>query len=77
MTYPLVLVRWHDAWFDYDQPGTWKDDCPIETVGYLVRETDDIISISQESLDDDTFRATTHIPAAIVQDITDLVPRQL
>jgi hypothetical protein len=73
--YPLVLVEWHDAWFDYDQagPGDCRPDYLVRTVGFLVGETPRIVSLAQEILpDDDGFRAVTHIPVAIVERIVPL-----
>jgi hypothetical protein len=71
--YPLVLVEWHDAWFDADQSG--PEDCRadylVRTVGFLVGEGPRFLSIAHEVLpDDDGFRAVTHIPLAIVQAVT-------
>ena len=68
--FPLVLVEWHDAWFDFDQSG--PEDCRpdyiVRTVGFLVAQTPRMVSLAQEILpDDDGFRAVTHIPAAIVE----------
>jgi hypothetical protein len=73
--YPLVLVEWHDAWFDFDQAG--PEDCRpdylVRTVGFLVGETPRIVSLAQEILPDgDGFRAVTHIPVAIVERIVPL-----
>ncbi len=68
--YPLVLVEWHDAWFDLDQAG--PDDCrpcyPVRTVGFLVGDGPGVLSIAQEILPDgEGFRAVTHIPVSIVE----------
>ena len=70
---PLVLVRWRDAWFDPEQLGAddWREDYPVMTVGFLVRDDGVVISVAQEVLPDgDGFRAVTHIPAPIVSSIT-------
>jgi len=76
--YPLVLVEWHDAWFDADQSG--PDDCRadyvVKTVGFLVGDGPRFLSIAHEILpDDDGFRAVTHIPLAIVETVTYLSPQ--
>ena len=75
--YPLVLVRWHDAWFDIEPPDDgYSATCLAQTVGWLVRQ-DETVSIAQELLPNDEVRAITHIPeAALVGDIIHLVPRQ-
>jgi hypothetical protein len=70
--YPLVVIEWTDAWYDPDEqePGDWKDEYPVRTVGYLVREVP-VYSVAQEVLaDPDTFRAVTHIPRAMVTRMT-------
>jgi hypothetical protein len=70
----LVLVRWHDAWFDLEQPaGGWRDDYLVQTVGFLVREGPDVVSIAQELLPGrDGYRAVTHIPRGIIESISTL-----
>jgi hypothetical protein len=76
--YPLVLVEWHDAWFDADQSGPedGRTDYVVRTVGFLVAEGPRYLSIAHEILpDDDGFRAVTHIPLAIVEAVTYLSPR--
>jgi hypothetical protein len=77
--YPLVLVEWHDAWFDVDQAG--PEDCRpdylVRTVGFLVAEGPRFLSIAHEVLpDNDGFRAVTHIPLAIVEGVTRLFQGQ-
>lgn len=73
--YPLVLVTWHDAFFDFDQAG--PDDCRadyvVRTVGFLVHEGPRFISIAQELLPDgEGLRAITHIPLSIVESVAAL-----
>jgi hypothetical protein len=73
--YDLVLVEWHDAWFDSEQAG--PEDCRpdylVRTVGFLVGEGPAFLSIAHEVLpEDDGFRAVTHIPLAIVERVTRL-----
>jgi hypothetical protein len=73
---PVVLVRWHDAWFDADQadPEDWRPDYPVQTVGFLVRHDGVIVSVAQEILPEgDGYRAVTHIPIGMVESITPLV----
>jgi hypothetical protein len=76
--YDLVLVEWHDAWFDTDQAG--PEDCRpdylVRTIGFLVGEGPKFLSIAHEVLpDDDGFRAVTHIPVAIVERVQRLSPQ--
>ena len=73
--YPLVLVTWHDAFFDFDQTG--PDDCRadylVRTVGFLVHQGPRFVSIAQEVLPDgEGFRAVTHIPRSIVESLVTL-----
>ena len=73
--YPLVLVTWHDAWFDFDQtdPEDCRPDYLVRTVGFLVSDASRLVSVAQEVLPDgDGFRAVTHIPRSIIESITAL-----
>jgi hypothetical protein len=75
--YPLAMVEWHDAWFDFDQEG--PDDCRhdylVRTVGFLVGEGPRFVSLAQELLPDgEGLRAVTHIPIPIVERIVRLDP---
>ena len=77
---PLVLVTWHDAWFDFDQ--TDPDDCRadylVRTVGFLLSEGPRFVSVAQEMLPDaDGFRAVTHIPVPIIESVTVLADAPL
>lgn len=72
---PLVLVRWTDAWFDFDQGDDEdpREAYPVSTVGFLVRDGERFVSLAQELLPDgDGFRAITHIPRAVVDEIVPL-----
>jgi hypothetical protein len=73
--FPLVLVTWHDAWFDFEEsdPQDCRTDYLVRTVGFLVNEGPRFLSIAQEVLPDgDGFRAVTHIPRSIVEEVTTL-----
>ena len=73
--FPLVLVSWHDAWFDFEEsdPQDCRPDYLVRTVGFLVNRGPRFLSIAQEILPDgDGFRAVTHIPLSIVEDVTTL-----
>ena len=60
----LVMVRWRDAWFDFERDASgWRDEYVVQTVGFVVREEPGVISLAQELLPGrDGFRAITHIP---------------
>jgi hypothetical protein len=73
--FPLVLVTWRDAWFDFEEPDPEdvRADYLVKTVGYLVRRGPRFVSVAQELLPDgDGFRAVTHIPVAVVETIASL-----
>jgi hypothetical protein len=73
--YPIVLVTWHDAWFDFDQqdPEDCRADYLVRTVGFLVDDGPRFVSVAQEVLPDgDGFRAVTHIPRSIIEHVMDL-----
>lgn len=75
---PLVLVEWHDAWFDFDLPDVEerRADYLVRTVGFLVAEDPRFLSLAQEVLPEgEGFRAVTHIPVAIVERVQRLTPR--
>jgi hypothetical protein len=70
----LVMVRWRDAWFDFEHGATgWRDTYVVQTVGFLVRRAAGVISVAQELLPGrDGFRAVTHIPIGVVESIITL-----
>jgi hypothetical protein len=73
--FPLVLVTWHDAWFDFEEtdPQDCRPDYLVRTVGFLVNEGPRFLSIAQEVLPDgDGFRAVTHIPVSIIEAVVAL-----
>jgi hypothetical protein len=73
LQFPIVLVTWHDAWFDFDQqdPEDCRTDYLVRTVGFLVGDGPMFVSVAQEVLPDgDGFRAVTHIPCSIIDQIT-------
>jgi hypothetical protein len=73
--FPLVLVTWRDAWFDFDEPDPQdvRADYLVSTVGFLMRRGPRFVSVAQEVLPDgDGFRAVTHIPVAVVERISPL-----
>jgi hypothetical protein len=75
-SYPLVVIHWLDAWYDPDEQKQedWREEYPIKTVGYLVRDEGHVVSIAQEVLPDgEGFRAVTHIPRPLVQRIDRLL----
>ena len=75
LEFPLVLVTWRDAWFDFEEPDPEdvRADYLVNTVGYLVRRDPRFVSVAQELLPDgDGFRAVTHIPIAVVETIATL-----
>jgi len=70
----LVVVRWRDAWFDFEHGATgWRDTYIVQTVGFLVRRNAGVVSVAQELLPGrDGFRAVTHIPMGVVESIITL-----
>jgi len=71
MRQPLLVVFWKDAWMDFevsrsDLPSA-KEVKVMKTVGWLVRRTDEVISLAAEvNVDDDLLRGVTHIPRSLV-----------
>jgi hypothetical protein len=74
----LVLVLWQDAWFDPDQCGEneWRDEYLVSSVGFIVRETDTVLSIAMECLpEEDGYRAVTHVPWGMIVEVRSLEHR--
>ena len=70
---PVVLITWQDAWADSEQHerAEWRSDYLVRTTGFLVRDEPDVVSIAQEILpEEDGFRAVTHIPRGMIEDLT-------
>jgi hypothetical protein len=62
----FVRLTWRDAWVDEDerQIKDFAEELVVTTVGYLVRATEDLISVAAERLVQDgkvTYRSTTHV----------------
>src|SRR5207247_10106058 len=46
-TLELVMVRWRDAWFDFEHGATgWRDSYIVQTVGFLVRRDAGVVSVA-------------------------------
>lgn len=72
--FPLVIVEWHDAWFDVDLESVdvRRPNYLVRTIGFLLSDGP-VISVAQEVLPEgEGFRAVTHVPAALVQRILEL-----
>jgi len=63
-------VTWNDAWFDVDEtkPKDWKDEQPVVTVGFLLRERP-VVTVAHEKVDTDTYRGVTHIPRSMIRKV--------
>lgn len=74
---PLILVTWLDAWSDAElaKPDEARGEYPVRTVGFLVRDRTDVLSLAAEILPDgDGYRALTHIPRSLVISLLRLGP---
>jgi hypothetical protein len=73
MLTPLVLVRWHDAWFDVDHEAEPRADYLVETVGYRIGADDRYLHVAAERLPDgEGWRAITHIPVVVIDEVVEL-----
>lgn len=75
-----MLVRWHDAWFDFDLEDRdhRRDGYLVTTVGFLIAEGPRFLSVAQELLPDgEGFRAVTHIPCVLIEERHELDRREL
>jgi len=71
----IILVRWHDAWFDVDHEAEPRTDYLVETVGYEIGADDRYLHVAAERLPDgEGWRAITHIPVVCIEEIVRLEP---
>ena len=67
--HPLVIIRWRDAYFDFDAHDTERsrEDYIVTTVGHLIRQDSLFVTLAGEVLPDgDGYRALSHIPRAVI-----------
>ena len=68
----IVYVRWNDAGFQDDSVRLpdFDEECVIEEVGILARETDTHISIAMDyNPADESYRNVAHIPKVLIRQI--------
>ena len=70
---PIELVVWDDAWRDHDEgrPENWDDKCRLMSVGFVVRETDTLLSLAQDVYVQQSpafppYREVVHIAKAMI-----------
>lgn len=63
MSYPVYEVVWLDHWSDDDEtfPHEFIDKMEITTIGYLVRETEDVMSLASGWNAQGQYFTTLHI----------------
>jgi hypothetical protein len=68
----LYVCTWRDSWADHSETklSEFADDCIVTTVGYLVRDAEDLVSLAQEILEDGSFRCVTHIWRSLILSLT-------
>jgi hypothetical protein len=74
---PLVVVKWADAWVDGNEPVSLGSEVAIThkpkiivTVGWLLREDEDGVSVANEHYEDENvYRGRTYIPRAMITSI--------
>jgi len=73
----LVVVTWRDAFFDFEREADepTRGDYLVRTAGFVIADGPTFLSIAQEVLPaGEGFRAVTHVPLAIVENVVDLSP---
>ena len=68
----LMIVTWLDAYLihEVDDPSTLSPGCLMQTVGFLVKETDEQVSLAHErSLEDGTLRSVTTIHKSYIKEM--------
>lgn len=70
----MWVVVWTDAWFDHDEsaPEDWTPNFVVTSIGFLVRDGAEVLSLAHEVLPDGQYRAVTHIPRSLVVSTTEL-----
>jgi hypothetical protein len=72
----LELIRWRDAYFDFDRGGDIpdRDDYIVETVGWT-EDREKFLTINSERLpEEDGYRAASHIPWGVIIERISLEP---
>jgi hypothetical protein len=70
-----IRVLWRDAYFDFDGDGASRDDYLVTSLGFLVEVGESFLTIAAEVLPDgDGYRAITHIPRSVIEEIAHLSP---
>lgn len=69
--YPIESVEWRDHWRTTEQAKAreFGDRAPMRSVGYIVRETQQVLSLAQTLVkdeDEQEFQHTTHIEKALI-----------
>lgn len=64
----VVECVWTDAWGDTDQhsPEIWRENFPVHSVGFLVRDEEAVVSLAAEILPDGDYRGVLHIPRQLM-----------
>jgi hypothetical protein len=75
LPFPVVMVEWDDAWIDESEtePPDWgePDVAKCVTVGWLVRNTPELISVALEyQPNSNRFRRVQHVQKEVVRKIT-------
>jgi hypothetical protein len=71
----LVIVKWHDAWTEGDQPVSLDDalihhaPTEVETIGWKLYQDERGISLANEHYDS-TYRGRTFIPSGMIVSVT-------
>ena len=66
------LCKWNDAWMDFDEPDALDDSMPVHTVGFLVRDNGETITIAAERFPEGGYRCLTSIPRVLVTELRQL-----
>lgn len=70
--FDLIQLIWRDAYFDFEQKHAEdkRDDYLVKTCGFFLGADEDFIHLAGEILpDSDGFRAVTHIPIEMIEEV--------
>ena len=68
----IEMVRWMDAWFEFDDATPSPEGYDVFTVGYVIADGPVFLSIAAEQTPEG-YRAITHIPVQLIQSREPLV----
>ena len=66
--YPVYEVTWLDHWEDRGEtrPSEWLEQMELTSVGYLVRETPEVLTLAQGVNEEGQYSGALHLMKALI-----------